>query len=82
MLRSWPTLPARLRHAASNITLDHFTHAKAAAARATRDTGHVARALGEWPAVLKAGMAHVFSSKIPEGATWASLRGKRVTCIP
>ena len=75
-------LPARLRYAASNTILGHFTHAKAAAARATRDTGYVARALGEWPAVLKAGMAHMFSSDVPEGATWASLRGKRVTCIP
>ena len=75
-------LPARLRCAASNALLGHFTHAKAAAARAKGDTEYPARAMKEWPVALVDGMAHMFSSDIPEGGTWAMLRGKNITCIP
>ena len=75
-------VPARLRYAVSNSVFGHFTAAKAAEARAKSDTGYSKRAMLEWPAVLKGGMQHMFSSDIPEGGTWGSLRGKRVTCIP
>ena len=56
--------------------------AKAAKARAKGDTGHIKRSMLGWPAVLKGGTKHVFSSDIPEGGTWGSPRGKNVTCIP
>ena len=75
-------VPARLRHAVSNVLFGHFTPAKAAEARAKGDAGHVERAMDEWPTVLTEGMAHMFSSDVPEGGTWGSLRGKNVTCVP